>query len=362
MDRALNVIIAMQFAWIGLASEITFIDSLLHEGDACTLADGVTRGTCRRDTSCLYLKTVSQDEWKTCAFVGNSAIVCCPDKTPIALQDVPGRFKYKSDEMCASFRDTPVTTNHILNGTEAQIEDFPYLGALALQESHEPKYGCGASLISDRFLLTAAHCVVGKKIVHVRLGTLSLEDNTVGEEPVIIGIEEPKYIHPNYTKVNRRMLRNDIALLKLNRTVVEEFLIPACLYTEQSDPLPGVPLSIAGWGVTDANDGDMSPILLKAQVSTYERDKCDSDMKNDSNPFARVGLVSGQLCTLSRKEGELMNDTCPGDSGGPLELSVGRRNYIVGITSTGMPCGTNFPGIYTRVSQYIRWIESIIFP
>lgn len=386
MINTWNIVIALQFVWplqFGLALEVPFHDSLLHgesqdvshlnvakhlisallaEGETCTLADGKTHGTCRRDIDCLSLMIVPQDNWKTCSFDEISAIVCCPELEPHTLHDTSDRFKRISDDICAGFSDMPVTENHILNGTAAQAEDFPYLGALLLQDArdvlNESWYGCGASLISDRFMLTAAHCLVGKKVVHVRLGALSLED-VKGEEPVIIGIEET-FIHPNYTKVKRKAIpRNDIALLKLSRKVVEDFLIPACLYTEPFDPLPDKPLAIAGWGGNDTDDGEMSSILLKAQVPIYERNKCDFDLRNA--PKGPTRLYDDHLCTLGKSDGEVMNDTCVGDSGGPLELSVGRRKYIVGITSTGKICGTNFPGIYTRVSHFIDWIVSIVW-
>lgn len=55
-----------------------------------------------------------------------------------------------------------------------------------------------------------------------------------------------------------------------------------------------------------------------------------------------------------------------GDSGGPLQLKVYVRQesvfYIVGITSFGAGCASDFPGIYTRVSEYLTWIEGIVWP
>lgn len=357
MFRVLSIVIAARIVWFGLASEITFQDSSLQEGDTCTLADGLTRGSCRRDTNCLSLKTIPQKDWKTCSLDKNSSIVCCIDTKPDGVQDVRGGFRYKSDQMCASFPEMPATGNHILNGIEADLEDFPYLGALALLDNYTStvSYRCGANLISDRFMLTAAHCLFGKQAIHVRMGTLSLTDNPDEDAPVIIGVERV-FFHRNYTR--RPITRNDIALIKLNRTVVEDFLIPVCLYTEQNDPLPTVPLTIAGWGGNDSASL-MSSSLMKASVTTYERDECNSLLAKKI-----VRLSNDQLCALGRSElnDGLRNDTCVGDSGGPLELSIGRRKYIVGLTSTGIVCGNEFPSIYTRISQFIDWIESIVWP
>lgn len=357
------IAIVLNIICFSSASNISFYDTTLYEGDVCTLANGVTRGTCLRDTNCRYLKTQPQKDWRTCSFHQNVSIVCCLNNNPNALQGTRGQFKYKSDEMCANFADIPLTKNSILNGTIAEIEDFPYLGALALQDKQSSAiaYGCGANLISDRFMLTAAHCVIGKKLIHVRMGLLSLLDHIDDDPPVIIGIDQI-FIHPNYVK--RPVTRNDIALIKLNRTVDEDFLIPACLYTEPSDPHPDVPLAIAGWGGVDSsNDGTMSPILLKAQVTAYDRDQCNATLVQTPTWKKNLQLYDDQLCALGRSElndGDT-NDTCVGDSGGPLELTKGRRKYIVGLTSTGKICGTKFPSIYTRVSQFIDWIESIVW-
>lgn len=367
MIRSL-IVIAVHIVWFAIANDISFYDSMLYEGDPCTLADGVTSATCRLDTNCLYLKTIPQKDWRTCSFERNSSVVCCLNKRPpsAALQDTRGRFNYKSDEMCANFPDMPETTNHILNGTIADADEFPYLGALAFQQQHSSAgaaYGCGANLISDRFMLTAAHCLVGRTLDHVRLGVVSLlDDQNDGDDPVIIGVEKV-FIHPNYTR--RPITRNDIALLKLNRTVDEDFLVPACLYTEPTDPLPSVPLTIAGWGGTDSsNDGSMSSILMKAQVAPINRDECNATLAQMPTFKRNVQLHNDQLCALGRDERNdaTTNDTCVGDSGGPLELTIRRRKYIVGLTSTGKICGTTFPSIYTRVSQFIDWIEAIVWP
>lgn len=72
----------------------------------------------------------------------------------------------------------------------------------------------------------------------------------------------------------------------------------------------------------------------------------------------RFGLITGQTCTLS--DGK---DTCNGDSGGPLQkVDDDGVSSIVGITSFGADCGGELPAVYTRVSQYLDWIENIVWP
>jgi secreted trypsin-like serine protease len=56
------------------------------------------------------------------------------------------------------------------------------------------------------------------------------------------------------------------------------------------------------------------------------------------------------------------NDTCQIDSGGPLQNVVDEQHHIVGIVSFGNSCGAELPSVYTRVSFYLDWIESIVWP
>lgn len=86
----------------------------------------------------------------------------------------------------------------------------------------------------------------------------------------------------------------------------------------------------------------------------------------DWNKFAnqkafRNGVHKSQYCVY---DSEHMNDSCDGDSGGPLQLIEPNSNLvqIVGIVSFGISCGTSLPSIYTRVAYYLYWIETIVWP
>ena len=75
------------------------------------------------------------------------------------------------------------------------------------------------------------------------------------------------------------------------------------------------------------------------------------------------GLQNSQLCAGDIKG---IKDTCQGDSGGPLLKNMiqedgSKFSYAMGITSYGGVCGTGSPGVYTRVSEYLNWIENIVY-
>lgn len=74
----------------------------------------------------------------------------------------------------------------------------------------------------------------------------------------------------------------------------------------------------------------------------------------------RDGLQETQYCAWDPTG---HSDSCQGDSGGPLQLITDAEPVkIVGVVSFGTACGTNQPGIYTRVGKYVDWIGSHVWP
>lgn len=82
--------------------------------------------------------------------------------------------------------------------------------------------------------------------------------------------------------------------------------------------------------------------------------------KNANLRSLRNGLGGGQYCAYSPAR----QDSCQGDSGGPLQIYPPNANHarVVGIVSFGISCGTQYPGVYTRVAYYIDWIATNVWP
>ncbi|XP_055618626.1 serine protease persephone-like isoform X2 [Toxorhynchites rutilus septentrionalis] len=341
--------------WLGLVIARRLNDV---SGDKCKLANGTGDGICTDARDCPYLRTVPQTDWITCGFNKSEPIVCCgPGDVTIKSTKTKSRVSLISERMCESFSMSGLS-HHVFGGSIAAVNEFPHVAALGYLEDGTIKFRCGSSLISERYLLTAAHCVKEQKPQLARFGVVHLFEVNPQEPPVDIGFKN-SIIHPNYTS---RPLRNDIALLELDRSITEPFIHPACLYTNLTDPEPHVILSIEGWGSTDPNDFDSSPILLKANVTTLDREGCNSTLVQDKSRRSLGPLQNEQLCALGRNlRNETVGDTCVGDSGGPLELILGHRRYLVGVTSSGRLCGSTWPGVYTRISRYIDWVESIVW-
>nr|XP_019932154.2 serine protease snake-like [Aedes albopictus] len=240
----------------------------------------------------------------------------------------------------------------IINGEEALVGEFPHQALLGRpKENAKWEFYCGGSLISEWFILTAAHC---HRPTIVRLGEHDLREPTYD----VVDYSIKYYIkHPSYTG---RRSYYDISLVKLDRDVEFNNLIrPACLWTK--DPFNMTSVVATGFGTTEFGVANDSPVLLKAILNVMEHSKCQQ--KYVGYRKFTEGIKPEQMCVGSKADGK---DTCNGDSGGPIQVATDVNTcayYIVGVTSSGGTCGIGTTAsVYTKVASYLDWIEEIVWP
>ncbi|KAF2899313.1 hypothetical protein ILUMI_06863 [Ignelater luminosus] len=379
-------------------------------GSYCT--DNSQRaGVCQLISECPSAIAALQNKVfpKTCGFQGKQPIVCCvgndggdvnpptqptpapiqkpttnptppPTPKPTPTQPTTLRVGDKSKAKCKEYAqhvyvyaasgsqgvaDCGIIQRvpKIVGGAPVQLKEFPHMALLGFEdENNKISWKCGGSLISDQFILTATQCLFSSEygdVKHVRVGDLQIESDQDDAQPQDFTVLE-KFIHPDYKKPSGY---NDIALLKLNRKAeLNNFVRPACLETCSTVNFNYHPIA-TGWGRT-AFLAETSTTLLKVTLEYFTHTECDDAYKSISKRRLSKGIDdTSQVCAGSRNESK---DTCQGDSGGPLQI-VNKEPYctynIVGITSFGKACGfVNVPGVYTRVSNYIEWIEGIVWP
>ncbi|XP_053691100.1 CLIP domain-containing serine protease B4-like [Sabethes cyaneus] len=298
-----------------------------------------------------------------CGPYSKNPYVCCLDhREDYELQNL-------QSNLVETTTNVPVTTpstqleNLDSNIQFTDIGEFPWS---ALIQYIKPQgflgFHCGGTLINERFVVTAAHCINAIppiwKVYRVRLGEYDTKNKEVdcanghcADMPMDVEVDQV-VVHQNYT--TRQISQyDDIALIRLMQSVqMTAFVQPIQLPPNQMEDMldeTKMPIVSAGWGRTKT--GDASNVKMKVRLDISDLSACA-----DAYRQAGAELMDTQLCA-SEWQG---TGVCSCDSGGPLMAQMDEQFYLVGITSFGpVNCGMkNMPTVYTNVVKYTTWIAS----
>jgi secreted trypsin-like serine protease len=238
----------------------------------------------------------------------------------------------------------------VVGGNPAAPGRWPYMVALvnASTASNLAAQFCGASLVGERHVLTAAHCVSGSSpgSMRVLVGTQDL--NSGGRRVAVEAIT----VHPQYRPFSSD---RDVAVLRLAEAVTE--IAPVAFLTstaqERAVAPAGTPTWGIGWGETFSNPSS-PPLLQEVEVPLVSRRSCNAPASYDGS------ITRFMLCAGEPAGGQ---DTCFGDSGGPLLVrgTSGAPDVQVGITSWGDGCALpDKPGVYARLGTLGAWVQQQI--
>ncbi|EEB11552.1 tripsin, putative [Pediculus humanus corporis] len=237
----------------------------------------------------------------------------------------------------------------IVGGEKAEEGEFPYQVSLRFRGLMKMHF-CGGSIISERIVLTAAHCVTEIKpplftYIEVVAGTVNLKrESPYTQKSTIL----KSIIHPKYPgKVNPY----DLAIHILKQPFSFNKYVQPIGLPRQNEEFTGETI-LSGWGSISRSVLSVLPDnLQKVTLPLINFEECSAFYKKEK---IQVNKISN-ICTGSTK-GHF--SACSGDSGGPLVKVVNGTRKVIGIVSWGrVPCGSGSPSVYTKVSSFVNFIH-----
>merc|ERR1711872_590590 len=249
--------------------------------------------------------------------------------------------KRNFDDICVIENDGHDPRGKIVGGFEAEEHEWPWIVALFIDDM----WFCGGALISDEFVLTAAHCAEDASRFDILAGAHNVRADS---EPDRVEISSYNgWTHPQWDSND---LSNDLALIRLPEKITfNDYIRPACLPTPDLTADPGFLVTPIGWGRPSDSASGISPVLRMVQDLPLITNKECNDV---------YGIVGDGVVCMDTSGGK---GTCNGDSGGPLGYyDESRERWIeVGIVSFGASagCEVGYPSGFTRTHYYLDWIK-----
>ncbi|XP_016049953.2 coagulation factor X isoform X2 [Erinaceus europaeus] len=268
------------------------------------------------------------------------------DATPMEPPDPEALPPTQSPSQLVDLNDTASAVDdrsltRIVGGRECGKGECPWQALLVNEEGDG---FCGGTILSERFVLTAAHCIHQASRFTVRVGDRNTEEEegTESAHEVDAVIKHNKFVRETYDF--------DIAMLRLRTPIVfREDVAPACL--PERDWAEAALLTqktglVSGFGRTHEK-GRPSPRLKLLEVPYVERSTCKLASSFTITPHMFCAGYDAQP-----------EDACQGDSGGPHVTRFRDTYFVTGIVSWGEGCARRGKyGVYTKVSNFLRWID-----
>ncbi|TRY73974.1 hypothetical protein TCAL_13251 [Tigriopus californicus] len=270
------------------------------------------------------LRVLFKTNRKNNDFDGFQCFVSCADNEPSTTEAPLTTTSTPVSCQCG----VPNRQNRIVGGQDTEVNEYPWQVYVATTNPSNPEQAatCGGTLISDRFVLSAAHCFPSSFI--------------------------DLAIHPRY---NTLTLDNDFAVIELDRPILFDTVSnirPVCLPTLGSELPTGTDVTATGWGATSFQ-GQGADVLQEVTIPTVDSASCQQSLSTD---IPGLVITNNMLCAGLAAGGK---DSCQGDSGGPLVSNHFTGSYyeVHGVTSFGVGCANaNRPGVYAKVSAALNWI------
>jgi Trypsin len=247
---------------------------------------------------------------------------------------------------------------NIVGGRNTNSYQAPYMAAL---NEYSDLALCGCSIISDRWILTAAHCITHNNYLSVHLGSttrFNFNGSSYAQNFEITADNAHVIKHPNY---NASTWENDIALIQLSQPIQFNEQAMPIEYANQyntsiSNVSSGQIALLTGWGETCPNCIDPQ-FLQGVSMPLISRNEAFNRFITPplGNPRYTRAISDNMLAFYQLGQGVGF-----GDSGGPSVINKNGNKINIGVASWGYrPFNGGLPSIYTNIRNYAPWIESV---
>jgi secreted trypsin-like serine protease len=239
----------------------------------------------------------------------------------------------------------PPSKDRIVGGFEAQENEWPWQVALFIDNA----WFCGGALISENYVMTAAHCADGASYFDIMAGAHNVRASS---EPHRVEITSYNgWTHPQW---DSNTLSNDIALIELPSPIAfNDYIRPSCMPMAGDTADVNEMVTCTGWGKPSDSAGGISPVLRMVEDRPIISNRECNDI---------YGIVGDGVVCIDTTGGK---GTCNGDSGGPLNMKynvkgAGDKWKQVGVVSFGASagCEVGYPAGFTRTESYLDWVCS----
>jgi len=299
-----------------------------------------------------YVDYLQKECKRTCNYCHITTAAPAPTTTPPPYTGPGGRDVYPSCGRRVG------TSTRIVGGTQAKAGDWPWQVNFDYKyNTGNPGHHCGGTLITNEWVVSAAHCFVNdmtKEYYWLKMGEHDIKNSSIWEQRFEI---DQLILHPKYDADTQDF---DLALIKLKKPAFLNARVqPACLPGGKTSFPIGKKCWITGWGLLEEY-GNGAAILQQAQVPLIDRDVCQK-------AFDHLGYgVSHQMLCAGYVKGGI--DSCEGDSGGPLVCEqtdpvTGKDTWFLwGAISWGVGCArSGMYGVLANIKQLRPWIDQVVF-